>query len=424
MTAISASWYIYWMRSFLEVLSIYCFSNLLGGEGRIKVRALLLGSLFVSLVVFVFDYCDASFVPLIVLCLCVVTLKLSSSAKLSELVGNLTFGVAATFLLELIVQGVLLFMGKALEMNVVSCVMSGVLLAAVIGSLALHRDHQIARKIGAVLQKRRDYILLASIGMVVPIVMLSNIFLNNSMMFWEGDYKTSFLVILYFVMNLFLVRYFVELLQKENEIKMVREYGEHLKELAEELNKREHEYKNQLNAIIGIAERNGPECREQIIEYAESITMASKKRTTGGSIISDNSVIAAFIFRMSKVAKSRDIKFDYYIAKPFPSYDLPENELNELLANLINNAFEAAEELKDHKRYAAVCLEETYIEVSNYVNQDFSKSIIKKTRPGFSTKGPNRGYGMANIRDIVKKYNLQMEPDLREDLLTVTIRMK
>ena len=53
------------------------------------------------------------------------------------------------------------------------------------------------------------------------------------MMFWEGDYKTSFLVILYFVMNLFLVRYFVELLQKENEIKMVREYGEHLKELAE-----------------------------------------------------------------------------------------------------------------------------------------------------------------------------------------------
>ncbi|MCQ4637314.1 GHKL domain-containing protein [Anaerovorax odorimutans] len=425
MIDIAAGWYIYWLRSFLEVLSIYCFSSLLGGEGRMKVRALFLGSLGVSLVIIVLDYFDASFIPLVALFLCVVGLKLSTTAKLSELVGNLVFGTAATFLLELIATGVLLIPGKDYGMDGISCIMSGLLAIAVICNLILHRDNRIARKANTILRDKSNYILIVSISIIVPIVMLSNIFLDNSMMFWEGYYETSFLAALYFVMNLFLIKYFVDISHKENEIKIIREYGEHLKELAEELNKREHEYKNQLNTIIGTAERGGPECRKQIIEYAESITRANKNRRTGGSIISDNSVIAAYILKMSRIAEARDIRFDYYIARPFPVYDLPESELSELLANLINNAFEAAEELDGHKRYAAVCLEEDYIEVSNYVNKDFSKSMIKKAnRPGFSTKGRNRGYGMVNIRDIVKRHGFKMESYLRDDLLTFTIRMK
>lgn len=390
-----------------------------------KVRLLLLGSFGVSLIVLVFDYFDASFVPLIALFLCVVTLKLSTSAKLSELVGNLVFGTAATFLLELLVTWFLMIFGKDYGMDGLSCIMSGLLTIAVTCNLILHRDNRIAQKVNTVLRDKSNYISIASISMIVPIVMLSNIFLDSSMMFWEGYYETSFLAALYFVLNLFLIKYFVDISHKENEIEVIREYGEHLKELAEELNKREHEYKNQLNTIIGIAERDGTGCRKQIIEYAESITRANKNRRSGGSIISDNSVIAAYILKMSRVARARDIKFDYYIVRPFPIYSLPENELSELLANLINNAFEAAEELTDHKRYASVCLEEDYIEVTNYVNQDFSKSMLKKAnKPGFSTKGRNRGYGMVNIRDIVKRHGFKMEPYLRDDLLTFTIRMK
>ncbi|MCB6367860.1 GHKL domain-containing protein, partial [Intestinibacillus massiliensis] len=99
--------------------------------------------------------------------------------------------------------------------------------------------------------------------------------------------------------------------------------------------------------------------------------------------------------------------------------------LNQLLANLLNNAFEAAEELTGYKRYAAICLEEDYLEVTNYVKDDFSKSMIKKaTKQGFSTKGRNRGYGMANIWDIVKRRNLTLESYLEDDLLTFMIHMK
>ena len=425
MIDLSVSWCIYWLRSFLEVLSIFSFSSILGGEGRIKVRTLLLGSLCVSFLVSVLDYFEASFIPVIFLFLCVVMLKLSSPAKLSELVGNLIFGTAATFLLELIVTGILWLLGRNYDMEGISYVMSGLLAIIILCNLILHTDNRLARKVSATLQNKRNYVMIVSISMAVPIVMLSNIFLDNSMMFWEGYYKTSFLAVLYFIMNLFLIKYFVGILHKEKEIKVIREYGEHLKDLAEELNKREHEYKNQLNAIIGIAERNGPECREQIIEYAESITEANKSRKSRRSIISDNSVVAAYILKMSRIAKARDIKFDYYITRPFPVYDLSESELNQLLANLLNNAFEAAEELTGYKRYAAICLEEDYLEVTNYVKDDFSKSMIKKaTKQGFSTKGRNRGYGMANIWDIVKRRNLTLESYLEDDLLTFMIHMK
>ncbi len=64
MIDLSVSWCIYWLRSFLEVLSIFSFSSILGGEGRIKVRTLLLGSLCVSFLVSVLDYFEASFISM------------------------------------------------------------------------------------------------------------------------------------------------------------------------------------------------------------------------------------------------------------------------------------------------------------------------------------------------------------------------
>ena len=40
--------------------------------------------------------------------------------------------------------------------------------------------------------------------------------------------------------------------------------------------------------------------------------------------------------------------------------------------------------------------------------------IKKATKQGFSTKGRNRGYGMANIWDIVKRRNLTLESYLED----------
>lgn len=59
--------------------------------------------------------------------------------------------------------------------------------------------------------------------------------------------------------------------------------------------------------------------------------------------------------------------------------------------------------------------------MSNCVEVGFHKSVLKRQKSGFSTKGRGRGYGMSNIRDIIKKYGFTMETYLESDLLTIEV---
>lgn len=411
------------MRLIFEVLAILCFSNTLAGESRAKTGPLLLIGGVAGAIIVLYDYLLLYFVPVTALALCALSLKLLSSVKLWELMGNLICGAAAIFSLEILVRCMFLLFWKdnRWETTVCDLVISGLLLVCMIAILTLYGDKPAAQRRRQVLQARKKSILIVSISLIVPVVMLANVFLTESILFFGGYHMIPFLAALYFVMNLFLIRYFVDSSHKESQLQIMNEYGIYLNEMIEKLNKREHEHKNQLNAVISIAEMDGPGCREQIIQYVEGLFTQKEEHKNMESIVSDNSVMAAWIFKMSRNAGLRGIRLDCRMAKPFPIYRMPEQELMELLANLVNNALEAAEQMPEDKRYVSVCLEESCIEVANYVDEDFHKSILKKTKPGFSTKGYGRGYGMSNIRDIVKRYNCTMETYLEGDLLTIAI---
>lgn len=424
MDHIAVIYMIGWARLILEVLTILCFSNSLAGKSRIKTMPLLLAGVIIGVIISLYDYFEWYFVPVATLSLCALFLKLLSSASFWELTSDLIFGATVTFSLELLLQWILMLFGESSDYDGTSdLVMLGPLLAAITASLILFGGGSSAQKWDMVLQRHKKTLLIISFSLIVPVVMLGNLFLIESIMFFDGYHMVPFLAALYFTINLFLIKYFTDASHKESQLRTMNEYGSYLNEIIEELNKREHEHKNQLNAIIGIAEMNAPGCREQIIQYAEGLAAQSQSRQGAESIVSENSIIAAYLFKMSRTARLRGIHLDCHVARPFPVYGLSEQELIELLANLMNNALEAAASMPDEKKSVSLCLEDACIEVTNYVNGSFRKSALKKAMPGFSTKGRGRGYGMSNIRDIVKKHNWKIETFLKDDLLTITIIM-
>lgn len=416
-------WYIAgYVRLIFEVLAILCFSNTLAGEDRIKTRSLLLVGSGVGTITALYDYLAWYFVPIVALALCILSLKLLSSVKLWELMGNLICGAAAVFLLELAAQWILMPFGKDRQWNVAyDLIMSGLLIAGIAVVFTLYGKSSASQVRRQTLLAHKKVILLLSISLIVPVVMLANVFLTESILFLDGYHMIPFLAALYFVMNLFLIRYFMDSSHKENEICAMREYGAYLSEIIEELNKKEHEHKNHLNTIISIAELNGPQCREQIIQYAEGLSAQRESQPNGESIVSDNSIMAAWLFKMSRTARLRGIRLDYYVAKPFPIYRMSEQDLMEILANLVNNALEAVDSMPTEKKFVSICIEEVSIKVSNCVEVGFHKSVLKRQKSGFSTKGRGRGYGMSNIRDIIKKYGFTMETYLESDLLTIEV---
>lgn len=407
-----------------EILTILCISNILAEGKKLRTGPLLLAGSIVSAVTILYDYLVWYCLPIVALALCVLSLKLLSSAKLWEIISNLICGVADVFLLELLIRWTLLLFRKDGSQDIIcDLIISAILLTALITILILYGDRPAARKRRQALMARKKIIQIISISLIVPVIMLSNVFLDKSILFFGGYHMFPFLAVLYFVMSLFLIRYFMESGHKESQLQMMNEYGTYLNEVIDELHKKEHEHKNQLNTIISIAEMDSPGCREQIIRYTEGLCIPKEGHKGMESIVSDNSVMAAWLFKMSRTARLRGIQLDCYVAKPFPVYRMPEQDLIELLANLVNNALESAACMPADKKFVSICLEELCIEVANYVNEDFDRGILKKSKAGFSTKGYGRGYGMSNIRDIVKKYGGTMETYLRGDLLTIVIHM-
>lgn len=417
-------WVIYWIRSFLEVLLIFCFNNAIAGQNRLPIKKLFALGLGISLIVLGYDVFSLPFAPLVMLFLCPLGLKIVSKGKFSELLSNLIFGVTATFIWELITHVIIVFtgLGAYTENDAIITVFS--LMVAVIAVNVIYSNQNLFKKLKIEIELRRHVILMVFMSMAVPIVMLSDLFLNSdSLFFWNNYYGAAVSVVLYFVLNLYLFKYFRDYMRKENEVQTLREYGDYMKEAANILNRREHEHKNQLNVIIGIAEMEGPEYRQKIISYAEELIGQYKKQKPIGHVISDNSVIAAYIYKYARFAESRGIIFDYYVAKPFPDYRLPETVLLELLANLLNNAFEAVENLPSEKKAVSLYLRKGAIEITNNVDVDFSKGMVQSRQmQGFSTKGKHRGYGMANITDIRSRYGIQMETYLKEDMLSLELR--
>ena len=185
------------------------------------------------------------------------------------------------------------------------------------------------------------------------------------------------------------------------------------------MNRRDHEYKNQINAILAIAESNDKNALEKIIHFSGQI-FDDQRNSQRVTIISENSYISALLLRLSKQAQDKDVRFATYIERPFPNYRIPEPQLITLLSNLLNNAFEAAAVLPECDRDVYLEFRENTIKVINKVDQQ-TTDLSKLSLNGYSTKGPGRGFGMSNIISLAEVYNIALDIKLNNSDIIFTL---
>lgn len=196
-----------------------------------------------------------------------------------------------------------------------------------------------------------------------------------------------------------------------------------LEELIENIRLNEHEYKNHLNTLYSIieVEDNKDIIKDKVEKYIGKIRAGNE---ITGILYIKNIIVKAIIYNKLLECNSLGIKLDYKINRDF-NILLEDWELNIVLSNLLNNSIEAVK-----------ALENKYIEVKLDKSEDNLKSIIEIKNPiedvniteieqffkkGFSRKGKGRGYGLFNVKKIVKRNKGDITLTLQDECIILKI---
>jgi len=196
-------------------------------------------------------------------------------------------------------------------------------------------------------------------------------------------------------------RWTQEMLKTEN--KMMEENYKHLNKLQTEYAKELHDFKHHLTAILGLSLENK---QGQIPEYIQHLLSTSHPHTVvchSGSDITD-----AIINCKYAEAKELHIAFSF-VANLHDPVSIDPIDICGILANQIDNAFDACKQIDDPKgRMVEVEVKQTqgmvFFLVKNTVAHDpfENNAALQSTKQ----KGKKRhGLGLENIRSIAEKYN-------------------
>ncbi|UOQ92398.1 sensor histidine kinase [Halobacillus shinanisalinarum] len=201
----------------------------------------------------------------------------------------------------------------------------------------------------------------------------------------------------------------------KTEIKKMIDAISEVRQYSEDLRAQAHEFTSKLYVILGLI---------QLGKYEEAIQLIQEEAHTQEKVtemffkdIRDEKIQAILL---GKFAKASEKKINFTIEDGSSLDPLPEHihlsPLIVMLGNLINNAFEAVSDQKnkDVSFFVTDLGNDIVFEIADRgkgLKEGMEQHIFQK---GISSKGDNRGYGLANVREEVDMLKGSIEISSRE----------
>lgn len=197
-----------------------------------------------------------------------------------------------------------------------------------------------------------------------------------------------------------------ELEKKRLELEMQEIYGDAYKDLISEVRRKQHDFTNQLGAIYSmhLTAKTLEDLIKEQQKYGNVLLRSSQydKILTG----CNNSILAGYLYYKCVAYEKSNVHVDCQIHVDMAYCSLSLHEIIEILGILLTNAFENYKADIEEKRIGLIVQENTnnlMIEVSNEVKELAMKEIDKMFHEGYSSKGKNRGFGLARVKQLVSK---------------------
>lgn len=204
-----------------------------------------------------------------------------------------------------------------------------------------------------------------------------------------------------------------EVRKKNYELELQTVYGAAYEKLIADVRRRQHDYKNQLSAIYSM-HLTAKTLEELIAMQNEYIGKMQGISKFDAILVScNNKILAGYLYQKCLDCENAKISIEYKVHIDQAECRFRLHEVIELLGILIDNACESVELLKnDSKRIKMLFVEsekEIIFKISNPSKYIAYSEIQKMFCAGYSTKGKNRGIGLARVLELTKKYDSELK---------------
>ena len=251
-------------------------------------------------------------------------------------------------------------------------------------------------------------VIVLGIALLLVFVLVICFFCFN--MFWKPEVISFDLVSVIFIIlvlisvsvliilarNMFLVEKQRKILEIQNF------YIEHLSELVRAIRTQRHDFDNHLQVVYALMKTDKTEKAQHYIE-----DLCQHVRITGEMLQVNVPELSALLLAKEDLAADKNILFKIIVDSNLDGLNVKPLDLITVVGNLLDNAFEAAEQLPQEKRNVVFKVFETskYFVFqtinSGYLPKELQKRIFQL---GVSSKdGVNRGIGLASVKSVVEK---------------------
>jgi len=196
-------------------------------------------------------------------------------------------------------------------------------------------------------------------------------------------------------------------IKKEMELELIKSNMKNTEDLLNLLRAQRHDYLSHIQTIESLVILNE---QEELAEYIKGIS--KEYRITNEMIRLGNPVLTAIINTKKEIAEKKGILFHVKCKNKVLLHGVNSWELSSIVSNLIENAIEEAATSKDEKwiKITISYVDNNFIfEIENTgaINEKIKESLFEQ---GVSSKSDiGRGYGLFIVKNIVEKYNGQIE---------------
>ena len=203
-----------------------------------------------------------------------------------------------------------------------------------------------------------------------------------------------------------------ELQQKEMELDINRVYGDMYSEVINNIRRKQHNYKDQIAAIYST--HKTANSMEELVEWQRKYCDMLLEDAQFDFILTScqEPILAGFLYYKCLEALNLNVNIDCKIRINKWECAVKLYELIEILGIFFNNAFEYVTENRTvGKNIAFICLEEEQfykISIANEIEAGFNIDFNQMFDMGYSTKGEQRGLGLARVKEICDFYGLKI----------------
>lgn len=388
---------------FFEVLSyLYCFAAIYGKKVKFNIYAVVF---MVSELVLMTGLNEYGF-PKYLVSLSYVLMILYCMLNYEETVIRTLLNVGISFVLIGILQLLFYFIIATIfmENNIGNLDWELYIMILCFATIRLFGSKIRLRELSDFLYQRK--LLLGIIGVFVLLVLGGQI--------WKIKRDNSIsgkdvIYILYFFLLLFLLIYEwqktkVDAEKKKMQLEMNSIYYSAYEDLIRSVREKQHDFKNHMNAIKGMLYSIGD--YEQLVQCESDYLGMLLCETEETSILTlvENPLLAGFLSEKIHEAERRQIEVIYHCVFANNNLRVPEYKLIEMMGILIDNAIEAVEQEKCSKVIELNLSQENgtmIFETINECNVDKIKIVSKFFEPSYSSKGENRGIGLAKLKRML-----------------------